>query len=196
MVKIPDFDSLYRDDPDPWQVASSFYERRKLDVVMASLTEECYRAAWDPACGTGELVARLAGRAGTVLATDSSAEAVRLTAARCAGLAPVTVGRIRQPGRPVLPHGGFDLVVVAEFAYYLPLDDRAALWDMLTAAAAPAAEIVLVHWRRRPHDGYLSGTDVNLEALRRLLDSGRGWYAAVRHDDREFVLDVVRRDAP
>ena len=30
MVNVPDFDTLYRADPDPWGVASSFYERRKL----------------------------------------------------------------------------------------------------------------------------------------------------------------------
>ena len=38
MVNVPDFDTLYRDDPDPWQVASSFYEQRKRAVLLASLT--------------------------------------------------------------------------------------------------------------------------------------------------------------
>lgn len=193
MVDVPDFDALYRGDPDPWQVATSHYERRKLDLVLACLTRDAYRAAWDPASGTGELAARLSGRAGTVLATDASVEAVRLTAARCADLPNVAVGRIRQPGLPELPTPGFDCLLVAEFAYYLAPDDRAALWAALSAAAAPTAELVLVHWRHRPHDGFLSGRDVNVEALQHL--TGSGWYPAVRHDDRDFVLDVVLRDA-
>ena len=86
MVNVPDFDTLYRADPDPWQVASSFYEQRKRAVVLASLTRARYRSAWDPGCGTGELAVHLATRADSVLATDISGEAVRLTAARCAEL--------------------------------------------------------------------------------------------------------------
>ena len=194
MVEVPDFDALYRDDPDPWQVATSFYERRKLDVVLASLTRSSYGAAWDPACGTGALAAELSDRAAVVLATDSSVEAVRLTAARCADQPNVAVGRIAQPGLPELPGDGFHLIVVAEFAYYLTAGDRAALWRTLADASAPVAEIVVVHWRHRPHDGYLSGTDVNLEAAERLTTGSGGWYSAVRHDDREFVLDVLLRD--
>ena len=195
MVDVPDFDALYRDDADPWSVASSFYERRKLQVVLANLTKGSYRAAWDPGCGTGELAAQLSGRVGAVLATDASTEAVRLTAARCAELPGVAVGRIRQPDLPELPADGFDLIVVAEFAYYLVSEDRTALWSTLAAAAAPTSEIVVVHWRHRPHDGYLSGLDVNLEAVEHLTGRLGGWYTAVRHDDQDFVLDSLLRDA-
>lgn len=196
MVDVPDFDALYRAHADPWSVASSFYERRKLQVVLASLTKESYRAAWDPGCGTGELAAQLTGRAEAVLATDASTEAVRLTAARCTELASVAVGRIRQPGVPELPAEGFDLIVVAEFAYYLTAAERTALWSTLAAAAAPTAEIVLVHWRHRPHDGYLSGLDVNLEAVEHLTVRLGDWCTAVRHDDQDFILDVLLREAP
>jgi len=34
---IPDFESMYRADSDPWQVQTSWYERRKLAVLLASL---------------------------------------------------------------------------------------------------------------------------------------------------------------
>jgi hypothetical protein len=194
MVDVPDFDALYRADPDPWRVASSFYERRKLEVVLASLTREAYRAAWDPASGTGELAARVASRADAVVATDAAEEAVRLTAARCADLPNVAVGRISQPGLPELPSDRFDLIVAAEFGYYLPADDRARLWESLDSAAGRAAELLVVHWRHRPHDGYLSGLDANLEAVE-YLTTRSDWYPAVRHDDQDFVLDVLLRGA-
>ena len=69
MVKVPDFDALYEADPDPFQVRSSFYEQRKIGLVLDCLTKPTYAAAWDPACGVGELAARLAaaGRAGAGL---------------------------------------------------------------------------------------------------------------------------------
>jgi hypothetical protein len=132
-------------------------------------------------------------RSDAVLATDTSAEAVRLTAARCAELPQVAVDRIRQPGLPVPGNGGFDLIVVAEFAYYLPDTDRAEMWHTISSAAAEDAEIVVIHWRHLPHDAHLSGFDVNAEAVR-ALTSRPGWHTAVRHDDQDFVLDVLRRD--
>ncbi len=194
MVNVPDFDSLYRDDPDPWQVASSFYEQRKRAVVLASLTRARYRSAWDPGCGTGELAVHLATRADSVLATDISGEAVRLTAARCAELPQVSVGRMRQPCLPGSADGGFDLIVIAEFAYYLPAPDRAEMWRAISNAAAEDAEILVIHWRHLPHDAHLSGFDVNGEAVQ-ALTSEPGWQTAVRHVDQDFVLDVLRRGA-
>ncbi len=192
MVNVPDFDTLYRDDPDPWRVASSFYEQRKQGVLLASLTQASYSTAWDPSCGTGELAARLATRADAVLATDASVEAVRLTAARCAELARVTVTQLRQPALPDWGDGRLALTVIAEFAYYLPAADRAEMWRTVSSAAAEDAEIVVIHWRHRPHDAHLSGVDVNAEAVA-ALTSEPGWRTAVHHDDEDFVLDVLRR---
>jgi hypothetical protein len=67
---VPDFDAVYRADPDPWRVRSSHYETRKLAIVLACLSRESYRKAWDPGCGVGELAALLASRAVWILATD------------------------------------------------------------------------------------------------------------------------------
>lgn len=197
MVDVPDFEALYRADPDPWQVAGSFYEQRKQAVLLACLTRPHYVAAWDPGCGTGELAAALAGRADTVLATDASTEAVRLSADRCADLAAVRTAVLRQPAAPAPAGGtdGFDLTVVAEFAYYLTAPDRLAFWDAIDASAAPTAEVVIVHWRHHPHDGYLSGLDVTAEGTDRLTRAEHGWERRVRHDDRDFVLDVLVREA-
>ena len=129
-----------------------------------------------------------------MLATDDSAEAVRLTASRCAGLPGVAVGRIRQPGRPRRVRRWVRPDRVAEFAYYLSTADRAGMWRAVDAASGRTAELVVVHWRHRPHDGYLSGTDVNVEAVQALTTRAAGWFSAVRHDDREFVLDVLLRE--
>lgn len=200
MVDVPDFDALYRADPDPWQVAGSFYEQRKQAVLLACLTRPRYSAAWDPGCGTGELAAALTSRVDTVLATDASTEAVRITAERCADLPTVRTARLRQPASPEpadLTAGadGFDLTVVAEFAYYLTSADRAAFWDVVDSSSAPAAEIVIIHWRHRPHDAYLSGLDVTLEGTHRLTEAGHRWMHRVRHDDQDFVLDICVREA-
>jgi SAM-dependent methyltransferase len=190
---IPDFEAMYAADPDPWRVGSSFYEGRKRDLVLAALARPTYAAAWDPACGTGHLVERLAERCGTVLAGDASARAVELTTARCGPLPNVAVRRSALPAAPGrCPDAGFDLVVVAEFLYYLSPEDRLASLARVDALAAPAgAEVVAVHWRHRPHDGWLSGADVQQEIVAFL--GQRGWSGAVHLDDPDFVLDSLVR---
>ena len=187
----PDFEALYRRDADPWQVASSFYEQRKLELVLAALSRPGYERAWDPACGTGHLAARLSSRTREVLATDAAAASVKITQRTCAGLTNVVIRQAEVPrGGP--PEGGrFDIVVVSEFLYYLNDADRSGLLDLIDEVAAPRAEVLGVHWRHHAGDAWLSGAAVQTE-----LRDGfrqRGWRDGVRIEDPDFVLHSLRR---
>lgn len=192
MVKVPDFDAVYRNDSDPWQVHSSFYEQRKLAIVLATLSQLRYERAWDPACGVGELVLRLAERCGSVLASDASTVAVDLTAQHTAGDPRITVREVTLPAAAAsLGGGGFDLVVLSEFMYYLDAPARSATLTSLSTVTVPRAEVVSLHWRHQPGDAWLSGADTQLEITAAL--TGRGWQHLVHHADKDFVLDTFRR---
>jgi SAM-dependent methyltransferase len=180
----PDFDAMYAADPDPWSVRTSWYERRKLSVVMASLPREHYPSAWEPGCGIGVATAALAGRTDHLVASDGSPRAVAATRDATAGLSHVRVVESVLPEVPL--DGPVDLVVAAEFLYYL--DDLTAGIDALWDAAAPGAHLVCVHWARRPHDGHQSG--VQLHGLLRLSATERAARQLVEHRDDDFVLDV------
>ena len=78
-VAADHFERLYRADPDPWRVASAWYERRKRGLLLAALGREHYRHAFEPGCGTGELTRCLALRCAQVCAVDVAPAA----AARC-----------------------------------------------------------------------------------------------------------------
>ena len=190
MTEIPDFDALYRAEPDPWSVRTSPYEQRKLSITLACLNRPRYEAAWDPACGVGELAYQLTDRAARVLATDASAEAVALTSERCADRAGVEVAQLRLPLRP--PGTGFDLIILSEFCYYLESADRRRLLTLINSVAAGDAEILSVHWRFKPHDGWLSGESVQREIAVGLRRSG--WTQTTHHLDTNFILDVHRRN--
>lgn len=185
----PDFDAVYRADDDPFDVGSSWYERRKIDVLLASLTQQHYHRIWDTACGTGHLTSALADRCDQLVASDLSPRAVELTAARLSddaeGRAAVTLEVHQLPDS--LEHSEFDLIVLSEVVYYLPTLDLLTLPDtLLGSATRDRSEIVLVNWRHHPHDAPRSG-----EQAAGLLDAALtedGWHSAVRHEDVDFVL--------
>lgn len=190
--QVPDFDARYRADPDPWGVASDWYERRKRAVLLASLPRERYRRAWDAACGNGVLAHDLDDRCAEILASDASPRAVELAGVRCASAPHVQVAQIALPDDP-LPSDNepFDLVVLSEVLYYLEESDRSATLRVVDQAAAGDAQVVVVHWRHWPDDTATSGAVANEEALATL---GRlGWSGIVHHDDADFVLDVMAR---
>jgi cyclopropane fatty-acyl-phospholipid synthase-like methyltransferase len=189
VVKVPDFDALYEADPDPFHVRSSFYEQRKLGLALDCLTKPTYAAAWDPACGIGEMAARLAPRAERVLASDASPQAVHLTRRRCSACSNVEVRQLKQPQPPPDVTDPFDLIVVSEFAFYLTDQSRQDTLEVLHAAAADRAELLAVHWRHHPQEGYISGEQVQEEVVGHL--EPRGWRHVVQHDDRDFIIDVL-----
>lgn len=191
MTVPPDFEALYRRDADPWQVATSHYEQRKLDVVLACLARPRYALAWDPACGTGHLARRLAGRADRVRASDASTEAVALSRVTCAGLANVELRRLALPQPWPDQTAAPDLVVLSEFFYYLGDADRPATLRTVDTAAAPRCELLAVHWRHVPNDAWLAGATAQQEIVSRMSDAG--WLQTLHHDDSEFVIDVLVR---
>lgn len=188
-----DFERLYVADPDPWEVGTSWYERRKIALVLGCLRRERYAQAWDAGCGTGHLTVGLAGRCERVLATDASTEAVRITRARVAEWPGVGCVRSALPAAPtadVRP----DLIVLSEVLYYLDADDRRATYDLVTAIATPDADVVGVHWGLRS-DGY---RQTGARTQRELGDAlaERGWTRVVTHTDEEFLVGVWSRALP
>src|SRR3989442_280161 len=78
------FEQMYQADPDPWQVASRWYERRKRDLLLAALPRERYAHGFEPGCGNGETTQRLLQRCERLCAVDFSARAVDLCRERMA----------------------------------------------------------------------------------------------------------------
>jgi trans-aconitate methyltransferase len=188
-VTLPDFDALYASDPDPWRVASSWYERRKRSILLASLPRESYATAWEPGSGPGLTSQSLATRVGSLVASDASSVAVALARRRCHALPNVECVLSALPAVPF--DGVVELVVAAEFLYYVCELDAAldALWSRL----APAGHLVVVHWAHRPHDAFRSGPGMHSSIER---DAGaRGAERLVCHVDQDFVLDVYEAPA-
>lgn len=183
-IQLPDFDGLYQADPDPWGVTTSWYERRKLAVMLATLPRARYQRAWEPGCGPGITTTALAARVDELTASDSSQIAVDLARARCVAFDHVCIEHSVLPDVPL--SSPVDLVVVAEFLYYVA--DLPASLDALWSVAAPGSHVLFMHWAHRPADAFRSGPDMHAQIAIDAVD--REAVRVVTHSDVDFSLDV------
>jgi hypothetical protein len=176
--------SLYARDSDPWRLRESWYERRKLQLMLACLPRERYAAAFEPGCSVGEVTARLAERCDLVLAADFHADAVTAARKRTAGAANVEVRQLLLPQQWPLSTR-FDLIVLSEIGYFF----RASAWAELCArtgdSLADSATVVACHWRRDFAERILPTT-----ALHAQLGKVLGLPQHTSVTDADFVIDV------
>jgi hypothetical protein len=178
------FARMYAEREDPWALRSRWYEQRKRAVTLAALDRPRYRRGFEPGCSVGVLTAGLAGRCDRLLATDVDPTAVAAARAAVAGQPHVEVEQRSVPDD--WPTGSFDLVVVSEVGYYLdgPALDR--LVDRVATSLEDGGAALLCHWRHPVTDYPQSG-----DAVHAAFRGRPGLVPAVRHEEADFVLDVL-----
>ncbi|WOF23944.1 bifunctional PIG-L family deacetylase/class I SAM-dependent methyltransferase [Microbacterium betulae] len=182
---VADFDAFHERHDDPWGLESRWYERRKRDLLLASLPRERFARALELGCAGGATSRELASRASSLVAVDASE--VALSRARRNG-APSNV-RFEQWTLPdEWPAGDFDLIVLSELGYYWSAERLARALDRIDASAAGDAVLVACHWRHPIDTAPLGGDDVHAAIAAR-----REWTRAARHIEDDFVLDVLAR---
>lgn len=179
------FTRIYDSAEDPWRFAASWYERRKRALLLAALPRERFRRTFEPGCARGDLTLGLAERSDEVLAVDWAQAPLEEARRRLAGWVGVQVRRARIPED--WPGGRFDLVVLSEIGYYLA--DLPALAGRVVESLDDDGVVVLLHWRRVAPDHRHTAETVHL-ALRAAL----GLVTLVRHEEDDFLLDVLAGD--
>ncbi len=179
------FEDLYRQDPDPWDYATSWYERRKYAITVACLPKERYRRVFEPGCSIGVLSESLAQRCNALVATDCAPTAVEQARARLGGHAHVEVGSMQVPGE--WPDGSFDLIVLCEFVFFLDHDDLETLIARTMESLSDDGHIIAVHYL--PAGKIVHSADEVHDAFRRHPDL----VGVATHRESEFLLDVFAR---
>ena len=182
------FEGRYRETADPWNFRTSWYERRKYALTIASLPRERYDSGYEAGCSIGEMSVLLAPRCRALLAVDCSPTAVRTAHAALQEHTHVTVERAVLPND--LPDATFDLVVATEILYYFTGTDLDVLLDGLIGRMRPGADLVIAHWRASDRSYGYDGFNVH-----DVVDSRADLDRIVDHEDENFVLAVHRRQA-
>ena len=178
------FARMYAGSDDPWGFRSRWYEQRKRAVTLAALDRPRYRRGFEPGCSVGVLTAGFAERCDRLLATDVDPTAVAAARAAVAVHPHVTVEERSVPDD--WPPGAFDLVVVSEIGYYLDEPALALLVDRVASSLEPGGALLACHWRHPVDDYPLTG-----DAVHAAFRSRAGLLPAVRHEEEDFVLDVL-----
>lgn len=178
----PYFDALYAND-DPFGYRDRWYEARKRELLLACLPRPRFAAAWEIGCSNGELTARLAERCDSVLATDLSAKAVALAAARNAAHAHVRVVRASHPEQ--WPGGRYDLIVLGEIGYYLDATGLGRCVDGIRASLDRGATVVACHWRRPFAEAMQTA-----EAVHALVRDRLRMRTLLAYRDDDFLLEA------
>ncbi|CAM3661102.1 Methyltransferase domain-containing protein [Bordetella sputigena] len=191
---MSDFEALYRQSADPWQVRTSWYEQRKRAVLLACLPRARYGRILELGCGNGEMTRHLAVRCDALVAVDSSATAISLCEQTLArdGLRNTSTHVARLPEAwPVDAGQRFDLIVVSELAYYIAEADLPSFLARCAAMLGEHGEWAMCHYSKD-----LEGRPQPTAALHGRVDELGGLSKAVRHEDERFMIDVWRRADP
>lgn len=153
------FDTLYSDNPDPWQFETSEYEANKYAATIAALPKPLYRSAFEIGCSIGVLTQKLAKRCESLLSVDVSELALSKATGRCQNLSHVRCNIMRVPEQ--FPDQTFDLILVSEVGYYWCWEDLKKAQQLMLDHLEPGGHLLLVHWTLYAKDYPLSGDEVH-----------------------------------
>ncbi len=180
------FERLYAKDPDPWQFATSEYEREKYAATLDALPPGRYGRAFEIGCSIGVLTRQLAASCDTLLAVDIAKIAIEQAEARCddqpwVQLAVVDVRR-------EWPEGQFDLMLFSEVLYYLGIDGIHEAARRTLTSLAPGGAALLVNWH-----GVTDGACTGDEAADLFIADVRPRLSPVAQRRAErYRIDVLR----
>jgi trans-aconitate methyltransferase len=153
------FETMYAEREDPWEFASSQYERDRYATIVRALNNRRYQCAFEPGCSIGILTAQLARFCDRVEALDISPTAVARARTRCERLPNVQIlcGSLSE----MIPDEEIDLVVFSEIGYYFTEAQLSSVATELVRRMVPKGTFLAVHWLGSSQDHVLDGDGVH-----------------------------------
>jgi SAM-dependent methyltransferase len=179
------FENRYRERADPWNFATSDYERNRYGAIMGSLLRTSYARGFEPGCSVGELTFRLAAICDELIAWDIAPSAAARARERCATRRNVDIRCADLAAGP--PPGNFDLIVFSEMGYYFTPPQLEQITRSLSDRLNAEGEFVAAHWLGHSSDHVLHGDAVHAQLLANLP---LHWVKGERHAG--FRIDTWR----
>jgi LmbE family N-acetylglucosaminyl deacetylase/ubiquinone/menaquinone biosynthesis C-methylase UbiE len=153
------FDEVYRQKDDPWDLATSRYERDKYRNTIAALPRAVYNSALEIGCSIGVLTEALVPKCARILAIDVADAPILQARERLAKYPKVELMKMTVPA--AYPNENFDLVVMSEVGYFFSIPDLSDLFNKIYNHLNYKGQLLLVHWTHFVPDFPLTGDQVH-----------------------------------
>jgi SAM-dependent methyltransferase len=142
----------------PWTFEPEEHEARKYDETLSVLPKGRYEHAFQVGCSVGPLTRRLVERCDSLLAIDCTPTTLERAFADGEEGPRLDTMRLAQDDPA---EASFDLVVLAEVAYFWSWRDLRWVFDRLVEQLRPGGHLVLVHWAPPGPGKPLTGIEVH-----------------------------------
>jgi SAM-dependent methyltransferase len=153
------FEDLYARSEDPWEFATSDYEREKYADTLAALGDERFARGLEVGSSIGVFTEQLAERCDELVGIDVSGRALARARERLGDRPGVALERMSFPEE--MPPGPWDLVICSEVLYYLDAAAFQPAVERLRTALGAGATVLAVHWRPSTKTYPLRGDEVH-----------------------------------
>jgi SAM-dependent methyltransferase len=149
-IDVHGFELKFRENIDPWNYSHSPFECFKREILLRACGRYMHGRGLEIGCAIGETTRPLAQICLSLMAVDGSATALNEARRRLGVNSKVRLLKATVPDH--MPPGPFDLIVMSEIAYYLPVHKLTTLGRKATADLAPHGLIVVLDHRRAFED--------------------------------------------
>ncbi len=177
------FDRLFADNPDPWDIDTSEYERGKRESVLAALGERRFARLLEVGCAGGALTECLASCADLIVALDASTEALELSRRRLCRVDNVELVAAEVPS--YWPEGQFDAIILSEVLYFLSTDEIRTVSRLAHASLTADGLCLMVNWTG-PNDLPVDG-----DTAADLFLAAAPWRVTMARREECYRLDLL-----
>ncbi|MDN3550206.1 bifunctional PIG-L family deacetylase/class I SAM-dependent methyltransferase [Mucilaginibacter aquaedulcis] len=149
------FDEVYLQKEDPWDLATSSYERDKYDTTVAALPRAFYDNALEIGCSIGVLTEKLIQKCRNILAIDIADAPIAQAKFRMQNYPQAKIEKMSVPNS--FPEELFDLIIMSEVGYFFSIKDLDRLQEKIVAHLKENGQLLLVHWTPYVPDFPLTG---------------------------------------
>ena len=184
------FDEVYREKEDPWNLATSNYERDKYNATLLALPKENYGSAFEIGCSIGVLTEVLLQKCSRILAVDVADAPIIQAKKRLEKYPQATVEKMAVPA--TFPKEHFDLVVMSEVGYFFSFADLEKLAEKICAHLNENGQLLLVHWTHFVPDFPLTGDQVHDSFLNH-AGTGKNFKHLLHQRTDDYRLDLFEK---
>jgi len=139
------FDEIFRDNPDPWEYTTKFYEITKFRATIQALPKVQFKNAFEIACAIGVITEKLAPKCDRLLSVDCSELGLVEARKRCSHLPQVRFEQMQIPQQ--FPTEKFDLILFSEVGFFFTMPDLLETKQKIIDALLPGGYLLMVHFR-------------------------------------------------